>query len=238
MNQEPVRAYADAETLAADFMDYAYRVAHDLSSPVRGMVEFSSILRSECEGRLEGDAQIYLSYIIENGRKLQAMMDGLLAFSRINTVPIVLTSVDCDALFRQCCIMLQEKISDTRAEIIAGDLGTVTADSRQLAQLFMLLLDNTLKFRQADRAPRIEVAAERKNGFWQLSVRDNGIGILPQHQERIFKLFSRLHTDEEYEGTGIGLTLAQKIVQSHNGQIWCESVPGKGSVFYATVADK
>lgn len=227
-------AVDEYDVLAAAFKDYAYSVSHDLSAPVRAMVEFSKLLSQEHGDVLSGEAQEYLSLIVSNGQKMQSMMDGLLAYSRLNTQAKPLARIDCNRILDQCREVLQGKIRETGAIFEITHLPTVRADADQAFQLFVALLDNALKFQPRGNQPKITVSAEPRGAFWQFSVVDNGIGIKPQFHEKIFKLFQRLHAEEEYPGVGIGLTLVERIIQRHGGKIWCEVGPGGGTAFCFT----
>ena len=131
--------------------------------------------------------------------------------------------------------MMHEEIREAEAQVLAHALPTVSGDSGQLTQLFSNLIGNALKYRR--EAPRIEVQAQRQDGAWLFAVRDNGIGIEPQYLDRIFDMFRRLHTQQEYPGTGVGLALCRRVVHSHGGKIWATSEPGQGSTFFFTIAD-
>ncbi|MGE3713287.1 MAG: ATP-binding protein [Alphaproteobacteria bacterium] len=225
----------DAKMIAEEFKDYAYIVSHDLGAPVRAMVEFSKLLHSEHGNQLDDEAKEFLSIIVENGTKLQNMMAALLDYSRLNTAVKSYTQVDCNHLIEVCRNTMAQTITATDAVITTEGLPVVTADAEQFVKVFETLLDNAMKFQPAGNAPQIKVAARQEGEHWHFTVSDNGIGIEERFFDRIFKLFRRLHGDEEYTGQGMGLTLAHKILGSHGGRIWCESEPGKGSVFHFTM---
>lgn len=229
--------HTDAQAIAAEFKDYAYSVSHDLSAPIRAMVEFSKLLTNEHADSLNEEGKEYLELIIENGQKMQAMMDGLLQYSRLNTMAKPFTKVSVARLLADIRVVMQPQITASKAVIELDELPSITADFEQLMYLLGALLDNAIKFQHKGNIPQIKISAEKKNGFWQFAIADNGIGIKPQYQDKIFKLFARLHTDDEYPGVGIGLTLVQKIVQRHGGKIWYESCSQQGSVFYFTLQD-
>lgn len=218
-----------------EFEEYAYSVSHDLGAPVRAMVEFSSLLKNEYKPADE-DSRVYLSMIIENGRKLQEMMAGLLQYSRINTQAMPLEKVDSGLLHEACCAAMRKQLDSAGAEVTADILPEIWADPEQMMQLFCQLIDNALKYQPEGNVPRIEVSAQKDGDYWRFCVADNGIGIGLQHCERVFRLFQRLHTDEEYSGVGVGLTLAKKIIQRHHGKIWVEPVM-QGVNVYFTLRD-
>lgn len=226
----------DADFIAAEFKDYAYRVSHDLGAPIRLMVEFSKLLKTEHAEALDADAREYLTFIIENGQKLQTMMDGLLQYSRLNKAENFITSVQIDKILEQCLFVMDQQITATGAKIsLAGAIPKIDGDSEQIMQLFIALIDNALKFQPKGHVPEIIITAEDINDFCQFSIADNGIGIAPQYYDKIYKIFSRLHNDDVYLGVGMGLTLAEKIVQRHGGKIWVEPNTDKGSIFKFTL---
>ena len=238
MNKTPA-TLTDAEKIAQEFKQFAYTVSHDLSTPLRGIVEFSKLLKTEAQESLNGEAKEYLALIVESGEKMQAMMAGLLDYSRLNTMRKPATRVNCNSILSDCQVVLRDKIQASKCTLDIAALPTITADAEQLMQLFLLLLDNALKFHATDIAPYIAVSAEHIEDEWQFLVNDNGIGIETQFHTRIFKPFQRLHGEDEYQGVGMGLTLAQKIVERHGGRIWVESNPQQGVSFIFTMpADK
>ena len=165
---------------------------------------------------------------------MQRLINDLLGYSRVGTRGKPFQATDCEAVFDQAVANLQVAIEESGAVVTHAPLPTVMADGSQLVQLFQNLFANAVKFR-SDKRPEIHVGAEPKDGEWQFSVRDTGIGIDPEYHERIFVIFQRLHGREEYPGTGIGLAICKKIVERHGGRIWVESQPGEGSTFHFTI---
>jgi light-regulated signal transduction histidine kinase (bacteriophytochrome) len=163
--------------------------------------------------------------------RMQNLINDLLSYSRIETRGGDFESVDCQVVLDDVLHTLQIKVEENDAVITHGPLPTVQADKVQLFQLFQNLISNAIKFR-SDKPPRIHIAAESQNGRWLFSVKDNGIGIDPKYLERIFVIFQRLHSQDKYPGTGIGLAICKKIVERHGGRIWVESQLGKGATFY------
>jgi len=227
-----------AQEIADEFRHYAYSVSHDLGSPVRAMVELSKLLADEHTEALNDEGKEYLGLIIENGHKLQEMMEGLLQYSRLTSAAAPFVKTDMNKVVEGCLAEMKPSIVAAQAKIEMTELPVIEADPAQCGQLFQILIDNAIKFQPRKSVPHIRLAAERKGHGWEFSVSDNGIGIMPQHQEKIFQLFQRLHTDQEYSGVGIGLTLAQKIIQRHGGRIWHEQPDGKGAVFRFTLSDE
>lgn len=228
-------AAAGLAALRKEFNEYAYRVSHDLSGPVRAMVEFSKLLAQEYGHCLDEDGKLYLSMVVENGQKMQEMMAGLLQYSRLNTIPSTYSKIDVARLVQMVQVELGTLMNTTGAELLVGELPFIDADIAQLKLVWMALIENAMKFQPSHQRPRIVIGAQKKEDYWLFSVADNGIGIKPEFQQKIFQLFARLHPDNEYGGVGVGLALAQKIVHQHHGDIWVESNIGQGSTFYFTV---
>lgn len=168
---------------------------------------------------------------------MQALINDLLAYSRVGTRGKPFVPADCAAVLAGVLADLNVALQESGAVVTHAALPSVRADATQLMQLFQNLIANAIKFR-GERPPEIRVGAERGAGEWVFSVRDNGIGIEPQYFERVFGVFQRLHTRREYPGTGIGLAICKKIVERHGGRIWVESQPGQGSTFYFTLPDR
>jgi light-regulated signal transduction histidine kinase (bacteriophytochrome) len=234
----PVAPPDAAYKIASDFRDYAYSVSHDLGAPVRAMVEFSRLLNSEHAATLNAEGREYLSLIVESGKKLQKMMDGLLQYSRLNTLARPFSRVNLNHALENCRTILSPRLAETGGAIESTVLPVVDGDNEQIAQLLLVLLANALTYQKSGNVPQIMVSASRQEGFWYIAVADNGIGVPTSFHQRIFQLFQRLHTEEEYPGIGMGLTLAQKIIEHHGGKIWCESVPGTGATFLFSLPAK
>ncbi|NDF12115.1 MAG: GHKL domain-containing protein [Proteobacteria bacterium] len=224
-----------SQQVSAEFKEYAYNVSHDLAAPLRAIVEFSRILQEECSGSLDAEHREYLDVIISNGQKMQTMIQGLLTYSRLNTLAKPFTILSTSKLVSDCLYALRDTVTSTNAKVTTDVLPDVYADAEQLQQVFHVLIENALKFNGKNHIPRVHLSVARQQNNWCFSVADNGIGIQTRFYEKIFKLFQRLHTDEEYEGVGVGLTLAQKIVQRHGGNIWVEPNNTQGSIFYFTI---
>jgi PAS domain S-box-containing protein len=229
-----------AEELARsnrDLEQFAYVASHDLQEPLRMVTGFLQLLHQKYSGRLDTDADQYIDFAVDGAKRMQALIADLLTYARVGTRSRQLMLVDVATSFSQTLRNLGAGIDETRAEITHGELPTVWADGIQLSQLFQNLISNALKFRRGV-PPQIHVDAHHDPTQWTFSVRDNGIGIDREFQDRIFMIFQRLHTRQEYPGTGIGLAVCKKIVERHGGQIWVESIPGEGSTFYFTIPDR
>jgi signal transduction histidine kinase len=221
----------------ADLEQFAYVASHDLQEPLRQIVSFTQLLARRYSGKLDSDADDFIRYTVDGTKRMQELINDILAYSRLRKSNDQFGSVDCEALFAEVIQSLQSVIENTDAEIVHEKLPTVAGDRTQLAQLFRNLVGNAIKFR-GSAAPRINVTATKQQQHWLFAVSDNGIGIAPEYFERIFVVFRRLHAAAEYPGTGIGLSICKRIVENHGGQIWLESEPGKGSTFFFTLKEK
>jgi signal transduction histidine kinase len=228
------RANAELARSNAYLEEFAYAASHDLQEPLRQVTQFSQLLLRRYQGRLDTDADDFIGFAVDGARRMQALINGLLAYSRVSTRGRPPVETDSARAFEQAVANLQTAVQESGARVRAGRLPVVRADASQLVQLFQNLIGNALKFR-GDQPPRIVVRARRRGGVWRFAVTDNGIGIDPNYHERIFVLFQRLHTRAEFPGTGIGLALCKKIVERHGGRIWVESEPGRGSTFCFTL---
>ena len=228
------RTAADLARSNQDLEQFAYVASHDLQEPLRMVTGFVQLLQQTYGSRLDAQADQYIEYAVDGARRMQTLIDDLLAYSRVGTRGRQFVPTDVGAALQLALVNLRASIQETAAEITHGELPTLRGDSTQLVQLFQNLVGNALKFR-GTAPPRIHVDACRQGDYWQFSVRDNGIGIAPEYQERIFLIFQRLHTRKQYPGTGIGLAICKKIAERHGGQIWVESQPGQGTVFSFTL---
>jgi light-regulated signal transduction histidine kinase (bacteriophytochrome) len=217
-----------------DLERFAYVASHDLREPLRMVTSFSQLLEKNYKGRLDADADEFIGYIVEGGRKMDALVNDLLEFSRITSRGKPFEPTDMNAVLSEVLKSLSVTIRENNVEIEAGMLPIVWVDRSQMALVFQNLVANAIKFREA-LAPVVAIDATRVRNEWVLSVRDNGIGIDPEYHEKIFELFQRLHSRDEYPGTGIGLAICKRIVERHGGRIWVESQPGEGSTFFFTI---
>jgi PAS domain S-box-containing protein len=213
---------------------FAYVASHDLQEPLRMVASYTQLLAKRYKGKLDKDADEYIHFAVDGAKRMQGLIQDLLAYSRVGTKGKDFTPTDCEAVLARTLKSLELAAQEAVATITHDSLPTVMADETQLGQLFQNLIGNAIKYRNGN-APRVHVACKAENGHWQFSVHDNGIGIDPQYAERVFVIFQRLHTRDEYEGTGIGLAVCKKIIERHGGKIWLESEPGQGSTFYFTL---
>lgn len=194
------------------------------------------LLEDRYADELDEEAGEYIDFAVDGADRMRDMVDDLLAYSRVEQSDGTFESVDCGAVLDRVVGDLQVQVEETDADVDVADLPTVQADPDQLEQLFRNLVSNAVKY-SGDDPPRVEVTAERCQDAWALSVADDGIGIDPEYNDRIFEVFKRLHHSDEYSGTGIGLSLCQEIVENHDGDIRVDSEPGEGSTFVVTLPD-
>jgi light-regulated signal transduction histidine kinase (bacteriophytochrome) len=218
----------------ADLEQFAYVASHDLQEPLRMVATYTELLAERYKGQLDDKADKYISYTVDGAKRMQQLVKELLAYSRVSSQAGAPAIVESGAVVRDVLGGLKVAIEESRAEIICDELPAVRGDQAQLGQLFQNLIGNALKFR-AERPPLIHIGAEKSNGKCLFRVEDNGIGIDSQYSDRVFQMFQRLHERGRYEGSGIGLAIAKKIVERHGGRIWFESEPQKGSTFYFTI---
>lgn len=214
-----------------DLEQFAYIASHDLQEPLRMISSFTQLLGRRYKGQLDESADEYIQFAVEGAKRMQKMLNDLLAYSRVSSSPQSLKPIDCESVFEQTIANLKLAVEDASAKVTHDPLPTVLADETQLIQLFQNLIGNALKFRNQD-APKIHISARRRDGRWAFTVSDNGVGIEPEHFDRVFQVFQRACKKSRYPGTGIGLAICRKIVQRHGGRIHVESEPGKGSVFH------
>jgi signal transduction histidine kinase len=225
---------AELERSNAELERFAYVASHDLQEPLRAVAAHVQILAEDYKGKLDADADESIRHAIEGATHMRLLIHDLLAYSRISRKSDPLEPTSAADAFATALRQLKVAIEETAAEVTCDPLPEVTADPTQLIQLFQNLVGNALKF-HGEKPPRVHVCVERTDEGWLFSVRDNGIGFDPQHSERIFAPFERLHGRHEYPGTGVGLAICKKIAERHGGRIWVDSKPGEGSTFRFTM---
>jgi PAS domain S-box-containing protein len=214
-----------------ELSQFAYIASHDLQEPLRMVSSYTQLLAKRYAGQLDSDADEFIGFAVDGAARMQRLIQDLLAFSRVGTNKINLAKISSRQALDHALINLKGAIEDNGAVVTADDLPTVRADQMQLVQLFQNLVGNAIKYHQGG-VPRVHVSARRNDHkHWLFSVKDNGLGIEPEYFERIFGMFQRLHTREQFSGTGIGLAICKKIVDRHGGSISVASAPGDGSVF-------
>ncbi len=216
---------------------FAYVSSHDLQEPLRMVTLYSQLLERRYKDSLDSDADDFIEYIVENAKRMKYLIDDLLEYSRVTSQAKEFENIDLEKVLESVLSNLSILIVENNVNVTHDSLPTVFADKNQMMQVFQNLITNAIKFR-GEEPPKIDISAQKSEKEWIFAVKDNGIGINPKHQKQIFEVFKRLHTRDEYPGTGIGLSIAQKILERHGGRIWVESEPGKGSTFYFTIPNQ
>ena len=214
-----------------DLEQFAYAASHDLQEPLRTIGAYMNLVKSRYAHVLDDTAIEFIDYAVDGAERMRILIDDLLEYSRVDTRGMPLEPVNCNDVVEDALGNLNMAIEDSRAKVEASPLPTINGDRSQLSRMFQNLVGNALKFRQENRRPRVQIWAELRGQEWVFAIKDNGIGISPEHQDRVFEMFSRLHSRARYSGTGIGLALCSKIAQRHGGGIWVESEEGEGSTF-------
>lgn len=229
-SQELTRSNAELELFASI-------ASHDLQEPLRMVASYVELLSQRYKPQLDDKAKRWIGFAVDGVVRMKQLINDLLEFSRVGTRGKPFAPTDCEITVKRVLQNLQQAIMESGAEIECGPLPTVYADETQLSQVLQNLIANAIKFR-GERRPQIRIAADRRDGEFVFTVHDNGIGIDPQFKEKIFVIFQRLHTRDEYPGTGIGLAVCKKIIERHGGRIWFDSQPGQGTTFYFTIPDR
>jgi signal transduction histidine kinase len=231
-------AQADLQRSNAELEQFAYVASHDLQEPLRKVASFCQLLQQRYGGQLDERADQYIGFAVDGARRMQDLINDLLAFSRVGRMEQPHVDVDCGVIVERVRGDLSRTIEESGATVeVEGTLPTVHGDAGLLRLVFQNLLANAIKFR-GQAAPRVTLSAEADGDFWRFRCADNGIGIDPEYAERIFVLFQRLHPRTQYEGTGIGLAMCRKIVEYHGGRMWLDAgrtALGSGSTFLFTL---
>ncbi len=226
----------DLERSNMELQQFAYVASHDLQEPLRTIASFTQLLAKRYGDKLDDKAREFIAFAVDGSKRMQTLINDLLSFSRVGTQGSPLVPVSSDAVLDSVLKNLKRGIEESRSIITRDPLPLVLADEVQLSQIMQNLIGNAIKFRR-DGAAIVHIGAERTATGWNISVRDNGIGVAPEHHDRIFVIFQRLHTKTQYPGTGIGLAICKKIAERHGGRIWLEPTPGGGSTFTFSIAD-
>jgi PAS domain S-box-containing protein len=227
LNRELERSNRDLE-------QFAYVASHDLQEPLRMISSFTQLLEQRYKGKLDKSADEFTEFVVDGANRMQRMINDLLSYSRVSSRGKPFEPVNNEEILAQVQVNLLLLIEENQALLTHESLPEITADASQMLHLFQNLIGNAIKFRGKE-PPRVHVFSESREEEWMFGVRDNGIGIAKEYFDRIFVIFQRLHSREEYSGTGIGLAICKKIVERHGGRIWVESEPGKGSTFFFTI---
>ncbi|HEX5400956.1 MAG TPA: ATP-binding protein [Pseudonocardiaceae bacterium] len=225
----------DLQRSNSELEQFAYVASHDLQEPLRKVASFCQLLQQRYAGQLDERADQYIEFAVDGAKRMQVLINDLLAFSRVGRVVRDRVPTSCEALLAEAKVNLSTIIEQSGATITAGALPVVLAEAPLLTAVFQNLVGNALKF-HGDQPPRVSVTAQRTDGdMWLFSVSDNGIGIAPEYAERIFVIFQRLHGKEVYPGTGIGLAMCRKIIEYHGGTIWLDTTVETGARFCFTL---
>jgi len=218
-----------------DLEQFAYVASHDLQEPLRMVAAYTQLLAERYRGKLDDNADKYIGYAVEGAVRMQALIEDVLAFSRVGRNGHEHQATDCDSAVDEAIKNLTAAVQESGVTVTRSPLPILVADQVHLVHLFQNLIGNAIKFRGRE-PPVVKISAEKNGSEWLFTVADNGIGIAPEHKEFIFKIFQRLHTRSEYSGNGIGLAICRKIVEQHGGRIWVDSEAGQGSTFRFTLA--
>ena len=225
---------ADLKRSNTDLQQFAYVASHDLQEPLRMVASYTQLLEKRYKDKLDTDAKEFIQFAVDGALRMQRLINDLLSYSLVGARQKPVKPTDCNSVLGQVITDLSVTIEQNNVIITNDDLPTVMADVSQMQELFKNLVGNAIKFR-SEHAPRVHLSAKQKGNKWLFSVQDNGLGIDPQYKDKIFLIFQRLHSKEEYPGTGIGLAICKRIVERHGGKIWVDSNVGKGSTFYFTL---
>jgi PAS domain S-box-containing protein len=219
-----------------DLQQFAYSASHDLQEPVRNVAVYSEIVAQRYRSVLDAEGLQFLGFLTEGGRRLAMLINDLLAYTRVGVLDGHTHTADSSDVLQHVLASLAEAIRESDAVVTSDSLPVVHIGQAHLQQVLQNLISNALKYRSQE-PPRIHVSAARVGAAWRFSVKDNGIGIETQYKEKIFGVFKRLHRDQKYSGTGIGLAICQRVVARYGGRIWVDSTPGCGSTFYFTIPE-
>ena len=237
--RELEHAAAELRRSNEELEQFAYVASHDLQEPLRMVASYTQLLQRRYADQLDGTANEFIEFAVDGAERMQHFINDLLHYSRVGTQRRAFERVELGAVFETALKNLTVSIQETGASVAADLLPAVRGDERQLLQVFQNLIGNAIKFHKPGEPPRVRVSAQREQSedgpCWRIDVADNGIGIDPQFFDRVFAIFQRLHSREEYSGTGIGLAICKKIVERHGGRIWVTSGGGSGSVFSFTL---
>lgn len=224
----------ELEIANEEIQQFTYITSHDLQEPLRTMASYAQLIERRYKGQLDSDADDFIEYMVDGAKRMKAMIQGLLDYSRVGTEERI-REFSADIALNNALSSLQFAINECNAKIIVDKLPIIKADESQITRVFLNLIGNALKFHKEGIRPNIHISAEKKDDEHIFSVSDNGIGLEEQYSDKIFEVFKRLHAISEYQGAGIGLAIVKRIIERHGGRIWVESELGKGSTFYFTL---
>jgi light-regulated signal transduction histidine kinase (bacteriophytochrome) len=216
---------------------FAYINSHDLQEPLRSIISYAQLIEMRYKGQLDSDADEFIDFMVGGALRMKDMIQGLLDYSRVGTQGGEFKDFSAEEVLSVVSYNLKVSIEECRAEITHDPLPVIFADESQITRVFQNLIWNALKFRKEGIPPEIHVSARKdeNNNEYVFSVSDKGIGLEEQYFDRIFEVFKRLHTIDEYKGAGIGLAIVKRVIDRHGGRVWVESKLGRGSTFYFTI---
>ncbi|MCT4635452.1 MAG: ATP-binding protein [Rickettsiales bacterium] len=235
IQQKLERLERELEDLKKEYQEYAYIISHDLNAPLRSIEGFAAIISEDNANKFDDKTKKNFEYIVKSSENLKKIISALLDYSRINTMNNVFSQVNCNDLLCEVKDQLKEIIEQTESIILIENLPIIQGDREQLIKVFYHLLKNALLYRKEGVRPKIVIACKDKVNIWEFSIKDNGIGIKDNLKEKIFKVLRRAVSNKKYQGIGMGLNIAQKILNKHHGNIWLESESDSGSTFFFTV---
>ena len=229
------KARLSLERSNQELEQFAYVASHDLQEPLRMVASYCQLIERRYANAVDDEGREFIGFAVDGANRMQSLINDLLTYSRVGRQDQNLERLASGKIVEHALSNLQAALEESGTRVTVGMLPSVRGDASQLMRLFQNLMGNAIKFR-GERAPEIAVGAEPgPDGEWVFSVKDNGIGIDPRHADRVFAIFQRLHSRQEYPGTGIGLAVCRKIVERHGGRIWLESTPGEGTTFFFTL---
>lgn len=217
---------------------FTYSVSHDLRAPLRGIIGYTSILEEDYNSKLDDEGRRVTSLIKHNTLKMAHLIDALLSFSRLGRQDIVKNDINSNEMVKMVIEELTDTNKDISIEWVVHDLPRIKGDINAMQQVWINLLSNAIKYSRKKEHPYIEIGSFMEEDQLVLFVRDNGVGFDEQYKDKLFKVFQRLHSEDEFEGTGVGLAIVEKIISKHRGKIWAEAKPNKGATFYFYLPDK
>ncbi|WP_414469545.1 PAS domain S-box protein [Methanobacterium sp. ACI-7] len=218
-----------------ELQQFAYITSHDLQEPLRTIASYAGLIKRRYKGQLDQDADEFIDFMINGASRMKEMIQGLLDYSRVETLEEELKPVDSKEVVKDALKNLNVAIKESNARITCKNLPIINADKRQLIQVFQNLIGNAIKFKDPNKRLKIHISARKGENEYIFSVSDNGIGIEKQYTDKIFEVFKRLHTIDKYKGAGIGLAIVKRIIDRHEGSVWVDSTFGEGSTFYFTI---
>lgn len=235
LNEDLRRQTHELKISNAELEQFAYVASHDLQEPLRMITSFMTKLEERYAAQLDERARKYIDFAVDGASRMRQNILGLLQYSRVGKGDAQPEEIDLNEVMHEVCLLHQNDITESRAQINVDPLPVVHNYMAPVVQLFNNLVSNSLKYRKPDVPPVIQVSAKQEGNYWQIAIRDNGIGIEQEYLQKVFVIFQRLVPKEQYDGTGIGLAVVKKIVENLGGKVWVESVPGEGSTFYFTI---